>query len=394
MTAGRSPVAARIPRTRRLLGGVLAAALAGSAAPAPADAATAAGELIEVFLVNGGPDPDARGRVRHRESAGYAGFEVDLERLAPGSYQLYVDGVLQHGFTATSAPLAFDFEDPIDATPDPGQSELLLDFDPLGTAVEIRSGATVHLSARLPGSAAQTGTSAPTPARSAIDTGSTRGDSLRVTLYNVGTLAGAAGFADLGQNGPNVFTVSLEDVGDASYELFVGGVKRGDIAASGGLGAIRFSSVPAAGELPLNFSVKGAAIEVRRQGVAILGRVFPTDVQSALGRFATETRTSQIRVNLRNAGVDLDAAGSVEWRSSKGVASLKVDARDLPAGTYRLFADGVEQGAAVADTSGSLRMLFESKLGTRALPLDFAVFEETVEIRNGSGQTVLEASVE
>jgi len=389
MHADRSPRRGR--SARRLAGGAFAALLAGTA---PAGAAKTAGERIEVLLVDRGPDPDARGRVLYQASTGYSGLAIQIERLAPGAYQVYVDGVLRLGFAASGDPIALDFEQPPDASPEPGRIEAPLVFDPLGKRVEIRSGATVHLAAQLPGSAAQTGAPAPLPSRAAVDTGSTRGDSLLVTLYNVGSVPGAAGDAELGQNGASTLAVAIEGVADGAYELFVGGSKRGDLSVVGGAGALRFSSAPVAGELPLGFAVKGALLEVRQLGAAILARVLPTDVQSALGRFAKETRTEQVRVNLRNAGVDLDAAGSLEWRSSGGVASLRVDARDLPAGTYRLFAEGVEQGSAVADTRGSLRMLFENKPGSRALPLDFAVYEHGVEIRDGAGRTVLEATVE
>jgi hypothetical protein len=387
----------RISAPLRRLAGLGLAGAAGVCAALgsspPAAAATATGAL-EVLLVNAGPDADARGRLRYLESTTARSFELDLERLAPGPHQLYVDGVLELGFSASGAKLEFDFEDPPDPTPDAGQLELPLTFDPLGASVEIRSGPTLHLAARVPGSSSETGSNAPPPSRAAVDTGSTRGDSLLATLYNVGVIAGASGTAELRQNGPSELTVAVSGLPDASYELYVGGAKRADLPVAGGAGRLDFSTAPYGGALPLAFAVKGAPVEVRRLGTVVLGRVFPTDVQSALGRFDKETRTWQYRVNLRNAGVDLDANGSAEWRSSSGVESLKIDARDLPAGTYRLFAAGVEQGSGVADTRGSLRLVYDSKAGSRAQPLDFAVFRQTLELRNEGGQTVLDGVVE
>jgi hypothetical protein len=231
----------------------------------------------------------------------------------------------------------------------------------------------------------------PTPG--ATDTGGKTGDGLRVPFLVTGSVAGATGSAELRQGDVDLFTVTVLGLPDSVYGVYVGGAKRGDLSVAGGTGTLRFSSAPAAGELLLDFAVKGLAVEVRVGDASLLGRLFPTDLPSALGRYAPETRSIQMRIGLANARVDLDATGSVEWRTTNGVEQLRVAARDLPPGTYRLFVDGTERGSAVADTRGSLRL----DLGATTRPpqpLGFEVLGATLELRDDAGAALLVGTVE
>jgi hypothetical protein len=231
------------------------------------------------------------------------------------------------------------------------------------------------------------------PIPGAVDTGGRTGDGLLVPLRATGASPSALGHAELRQNADSEFVVAIEGVPNGLYALFVDGVKRGDITVSAGHGVLSFSSAPGAGELLLDFAVKGLVVEVRSGGQAVLGRLFPTDVTSALGRYAPETRAFQFRVGLANSRVDLDATGDAEWRSTNGAELLRVGARDLPAGTYRLFVNGTSRATAVADTRGSLRI----DLGATTRPpqpLGYPLRGAQLEIRNDAGVTLLEGVLE
>jgi hypothetical protein len=231
------------------------------------------------------------------------------------------------------------------------------------------------------------------PIPGAVDTGGTSGDGLLVPLRAVGAQPAALGHAELREGAANVFEVVVEGVPDGLYELFVDGARRGAIPVVAGRGALRFSSAPGAGELLLDFAVKGRVVEVRAGGPTVLGRLFPIDVGSALGRFSPETRTFQFRVGLANARVDLDATGDAEWRSTGGAETLRLNARDLPAGAYHLFVDGVLRASATADSRGSLRL----ELGTTARPpqpLPFTVRRAQLELRNAAGVALLVGVIE
>ncbi len=338
---------------------------------------------LELFMVNVGPDTNAKGKVRYEAKSGKTRFKVTVEKLDAGFYDLVVGGEIVASIETTGpAEVETEFRDPVE----PGT--LLLDFAPLGKSVELVQGVQAFLSVFLPGDAASTGVKLPGNAKKlAKDVGGKKRDALRVSLLPTGILPGVKGTATLDLTDDAEFEVEVEGAGSASLELWVDDVVRG-MSLPGDDGFV-FGDDD--GSLPFEFPVRGLLLEVRAGSDTILAGVFPTSVQEALGKFVKEfDTTSKVRRNLVNQGVDLDARGWARARSGS-VARLDLKVQDLPAGTFELRVGGsVHATFEVLVDGGTTRLRFASNatgLG-KVLPLDFDPSGE-VEIAPPAGEAWL-----
>ncbi len=100
---------------------------------------------ITVGLDNVGPDPDASGSAEFTQHPGRTEFDVEVEDLDNGMYELLVGGVARAMIMVDDGEGEVEFRDP------PMMGDLPLDFDPRGQAIEIAQSGTVFLSAVLPG---------------------------------------------------------------------------------------------------------------------------------------------------------------------------------------------------------------------------------------------------
>jgi hypothetical protein len=336
----------------------------------------------EVFLVNVAPDLDfdAKGKVKHEVKGKETVFTVEVEKLTPGTYTLLVGGVPAGELvTVDASKVEIEFQNPVEV------GKTALNFNPLGKLIEVERDGDVYLAAVLPGPNNETGTKPPSSAKKAAkDLGKSKADSLLVFLQNVGEQPGALGEATLTQNGETDFTVALADVSTGDYALFVGGVEQGTISAdSTGAGQIVFSTAPGVGEGLLDFDVKGELLEVKSGSTTILSAVFPTSVQAAVGGFAKETfKTNKVKVNLVNAGADLDATGTVDWKlKGNGDQEVRIDLKDLPPGVYTVLIDGlpVASTITVAENGKGKTTWATTPTGSKVL-LDFDPVDAGIQI--------------
>ncbi|MCB9898932.1 MAG: hypothetical protein H6825_13085 [Planctomycetes bacterium] len=353
----------------------------------------------EVYMVNVGPDANAKGRLRYETKSNELRFSVNVEHLDAGVYDLVVGGSTVATFDTTGLPeVELQFRDPPDDSPsdEAGEIKLALDFDPLGRQVDVVSGETTYLTGVQPGASSKGSPSK--PKQVSKDVGKKKGDALLVKLLDLGVLSGAKGTMKLAaKSDESEFEVEIEHVVDGSYSLCVGDVERGVIVVTAGEGRLDFSTSPEAGQLSLDFAVKGELVQVKLDGDAILANVFPTSVQGALGKFKKESsKATRVVRNLTNAGTDLDARGVVKWTLAKnGRERLKLVAQDLFAGEYPVLVDDVLRGTlVVSKDDGNAKLLFDSKGGGKSVLLDFDVLGSVVRVVDGSEATVLEATVE
>jgi hypothetical protein len=325
----------------------------------------------EVLLVNVGPDPDAHGHLAFQSKSGELGFEIEVEDLQAGTYDLLVAGVPVSQFDVAGEETEVEFQDPVE----PGK--LLLNFDPLGQQVDIASGGTTFLTAILPASNTTTGTKAPSSGKKgAKDVGKKKGDKLQVTLMNSGVLPGAKGKATLGQDGEVEFEVEIESVPDGSYPLLVGGLQVGTLQAAGGKASLHYSSSPEPGQPLLDFVVKGKVVSVTNGSDAILSVVFPMTAQAALDKFKPEVHdAAHIKVNLVSTGVDLDATGLLDWKHKSSHDTLVISVSDLAPGTYDLLVNGapIDDAIVIKKQDGNAKLTFDTKPSGKKLLLNFTV---------------------
>jgi hypothetical protein len=202
-------------------------------------------------------------------------FEVEIEDIPEGVYEVFVDGVLRGTIVAAfnAARGRVEGEREWETDPDdPG--ELLLNFDPEGALVEVRQGATVFFS----------GVQTP-PLPGAPGGGPCTESETQVALVSTGAIAGAKGKADLDVDDDcdESFEVEIEDVPERTYSVHVGGIPRGTIdavfnPAKGEVeGQVEWDTDPDdPGELLLDFDPRGQLIEVFDGGTKILERTFPS----------------------------------------------------------------------------------------------------------------------
>src|SRR5262249_16886870 len=141
-------------------------------------------------------------------------FEIEVEHLADGAYDVLIDGVVKGTLVVSGGVGEIEFESGSD---DGGHA---LDFDPLGPLVQVRHATTIVLSAT--GLAPAPGVSTCTPSES------------ETPLSNVGPDVDASGSVrvQVADDCGHDFRVEIEDLPVGSYDLLVGGILRGSIAVS------------------------------------------------------------------------------------------------------------------------------------------------------------------
>jgi hypothetical protein len=277
-----------------------------------------------VNLLPTGIQPGASGHARLREKKGRREFNVEIEDVTDGSYDLFVDGVLRATITAVGGKGEMEFGDDHGGLP--------LDFDPWGKLIQVsQSGSVILTGALLAGAP---GVSVCAPAES------------RTELASTGLDPDASGHADfrIEDDCERKFSVEVEDLPVGPYELFVAGLLRGTINVavqpdSRVEGEIEFSSDPDdPDELPLDFDPAGATIEIRQANNVF----FSGTVGTANTGVCTVVDTE---LDMTNTGADPDAKGKSRVRQDAGCdRNFRVEVEKLPLGDYQLVVGGIVRG--------------------------------------------------
>jgi hypothetical protein len=198
-------------------------------------------------------------------------FDVEIEDVPVGAYDLYVGGVLRGQIQVVD--VAGKVQGELEFTSQPGEvDELFLDFEPVGATVEVKQGDVLFFSLTQGGPGTGGG-------GGGGGGGSCTGAPLEVEvpLLNAGAVPAASGKARyrIRDDCDRDFRVEIEDVADGSYDLRVGGVSRGTIAVSAGEGELEFKDPVEPGKVLLDFDPRGQAVEVFDGGTLVLERAFP-----------------------------------------------------------------------------------------------------------------------
>ncbi|MGH7786648.1 MAG: hypothetical protein ACRERC_07260 [Candidatus Binatia bacterium] len=231
-------------------------------AQAPGVSQCTAGETLTPLVgTAAAPGASGKARLRVRDDC-RRDYEVEVEDVAVGSYDLLVGGTLRASLTVrvrADGGTQGEIEFSSDASE---VGKLPLDFDPSG-AVEIQQGGVVFLTGTPGGPGPQT--CEPLQVEPALD--STGAD---------GNAKGKARFrqdADCDRD----LRVEIEKLAAGNYELRIGGALRGTIAVGAlGEGEIEFDSKSEPGKLPLDFDPRGQTVEVRQGGTIFLTGSLPS----------------------------------------------------------------------------------------------------------------------
>jgi hypothetical protein len=195
-------------------------------------------------------------------------FSVEIEDVPVGDYDLVVDGVPRGTIAAVDA--AGQVKGEIEFTSKTGESELFLDFEPVGAAIEVKQGDVVFFTLAQGG---------PGTGGGGGGGGGCAGAPLEIDLPLLAANgSGAQGDVRfrIRDDCAEDFKVEIEDVSDGGYDLRVGGVTRATITVSGGEGEVEFRDPVEPGKILLDFDPRGQAVEVFDGGTLILQRAFPS----------------------------------------------------------------------------------------------------------------------
>lgn len=278
--------------------------------------------------------PGAKAEARFRiKKDGRTRFTVKLQGVAPGDYDLFVDGVFRAAISTNGAgkgQVEFDSE------AEPGK--ILLDFDPRGLPIDISQGANVVITGDVlaPGDGITQCTFSEDEsflASTGVDPDGKAKARLRVR-----------------DDCDRDFRVEVEDVPLGAYDVVVGGIPRGMLTVidtgTGIEGQIEFDTDPNdPGEVLLDFDPVGQSIQIVQVGT---GTIFFDDTftlggGAGGGSACTPTETE---LPLLNIGPDPDAKGKARFRLRDDCdEDFRVEIEDLPLGDYNVLVGGVSRGS-------------------------------------------------
>ncbi|PKL94794.1 MAG: hypothetical protein CVV18_07790 [Gammaproteobacteria bacterium HGW-Gammaproteobacteria-8] len=180
-------------------------------------------------LLPTGVIPGASGKIDYDANGARVEFEVEIEDVPEGDYELHVGGVLRATITVVMSDDGPDGKIKFRSPAEPGK--LLLDFEPLGELVEIIQNGSVVLEGVVEPAANGAPGNPGTPGSGTPPFGFD--DEIDVDLNNDGVYPFGSGDAEFEQRPSRLeFEVEIEDVPVGEYALFVDGIQRGVIVAS------------------------------------------------------------------------------------------------------------------------------------------------------------------
>jgi hypothetical protein len=324
--------------------------------------------LAPTDLAPAGAEANADFEIRKN---GRARFEVELERVPPGDYGVFVDGT-ERGTISVGALGRGQMEWESD---DSGGN---LDFDPRGKLIDVAGPDGVWFSGGLEGSipgvnqCAFSETETPLVAAPAAGSGS-GGTRLRVR-----------------EDCRRDFSLEIEDVPLGAYDLLIGGVPKGTIQVVnvGGQnkGEIEFTSEPDdSGELFLDFDPVGAEVEVRQADNLFFSLTQgPPGSGGGGGSASCSGAPTEIAAPLLNSGAVPAASGDARYRLRADCrADFSVEIEDVADGNYEFRVGGTTVGT-IAVSGGRGELEFSDPVEPGKGPLGFDPRGQTVEVFHGA----------
>lgn len=302
-----------------------------------------------VVIASTGLDPDGSSdaKLRVKENCKKS-FDVEIEDVPVGSYDVYVDGALKGALTVVNDGIKIEGELEFSSGSD-DEDELPLDFNPEGALIEVKQGASTFFSGLFVG-----GTT------SGTSSGTCTPSEEEVPLLNTGVVPAGSGDADfeVRDDCENKFDVEIEDVPLGAYDVYVEGVLKGALTVvfdgEQNKGELEFSSGgDDLDELPLDFDPHGKLIEVKQGATVYFSRVFEGGTTSG----PSTCDEVEIREDLLPTGAGAGSDGEARYRVDADCgADLRVEAEDLPLGDYNLLVGGVNRGTiTVANVLGAIQ---------------------------------------
>ncbi len=246
-----------------------------------------------------------------------------------------------------------------------------LDFDPRGKTLRVLAGGQSVLEALISGSGEPDG--------------SVVQERANLLPVATGTPGKAKAAFDAKSNGRKIFRVEVNGVTGTGFEVFVAGVKRGDLAVSSGFGRLIFASVNTdPNTQPLDFDPRGAVVDLVSGGAVVF-----TGEMAAKCNGVNQSTPKLGKVAIPSTGVDPDGRASAKLRiDERARKHFSVEVEDVPVGPYELLVDGAVAGTInVATVTNGTKGEIEFESGdddSDELPLTFDPVGKTLTVRQGA----------
>lgn len=215
----------------------------------------------------------------------------------------------------------------------------------------------------------------------------------RIALVSARQGINGSGHADFEERPDRTeFKVEAEDIPNGTYRIFVGGVDRGQLVVSLGVGETEFRSPVETGKVLLTFDPRGQVIEVLDGQGAVLtsgDAVFEGgDDNGGGGGGGIDFGTTDIEVELSNTGVYPAASGDAKLEPRADRTDFSVEIEDVPAGSYDLRIGGTVVGTlqAALDVDGTVRgeLEFRDPVEPGKILLDFDPRGKQIDVLQGN----------
>jgi hypothetical protein len=329
--------------------------------------------LIRATFDNPGVDADARGVARAIFTPNNPKFRLDLFGLTPAAtYQLSVDGILEETLVADArGGVHADFR--LNGT----GTKLPLDFDPRDAVLGILDENGEVLSVVFSGEG---------------EPDDIRVDERTTLLPLLEEEGGRVELRYLEQKNKDRFIVHFLGLERGTYEFYVDGQLQAEIDLNKGRSTMRSFELmkngkanPGVGKgkkVALDFDPRGLIVDVVREGTLVFSGEMLAQIPGL------EEQVGEANLVLTSTGVDADATGSaLLHRDADGELSLQVQVGALPAGTYDVVVGGVIVGTITVtglEPDGLATVVFSTEPEAGEFLLDFDVFGETIEVKQGA----------
>lgn len=186
------------------------------------------------------------------------------------------------------------------------------------------------------------------------------------------------------------FSVEAEDIADGDYRVFAGGIDRGGLTVSLGVGETEFRSPVEQGKILLTFDPRGEAIEIRDgQGVVLTSGDSGLPGGNDNGDGGTiDFGVNEIEVAFRNTGVYPAASGDVRLRPREDRTDFSVEIEDVPVGSYDLIVGaesvGIIEVKVMQDGAVQGELEFRNPVEPGKVLLDFDPRGKQIDVLDGT----------
>ena len=190
------------------------------------------------------------------------------------------------------------------------------------------------------------------------------------------------------------FSVEVEDLADGNYRINVGGIDRGPLMVSLGIGETEYRSPAESGKILLTFDPRGELVEVHDGQGAVLtsGDVVFDDEDDDDGDDGdgedVDFGTVDIEVELTNTGVFPEASGDAKLEPRADRTDFSVEIEDVPEGGYPLSIGGQIVGIipVTMRQDGSIEgeLEFRNPVEPGKILLDFDPRGQVIEVLDGA----------